>query len=139
MRRLARVILVGCTAFAALVAASLQGKVLCYADGGRHVAVEAPHPERIGGAAHHDHHCESDSSHEPEHDRCTDVSADFSATREASSRSTQFYHVDLILPPVVPLMAFTVPADLAPLSLTANDQPPGPPGLSCLRTIILLV
>lgn len=143
MRRLARAILVVCTVFAALVASALQGNVLCYADDGRHVAVEAPHPR---DAHHADHagHCDSTPApaDEPEHGHCTDVAAEFSATRELQTRggrSLDDQCTSLTFAPPLTPAAYTTIADHAALPIQGLAGPPAPPGLACLRTIILLV
>ena len=139
--RLARSILAVCTAFAALIASTLQGNVLCYADGGRHVAVEAPH---ASGAAHTHHHGhgDSDPAEEPAHGHCTDVAAEFSATRELQTRwalSLESHSADLTPPPLLPAAPFAVAVDAPGFPIHGMAGPPAPPGLACLRTIILLV
>jgi hypothetical protein len=138
MRRLAHPLLVFCTALAAFVASSLHGNVLCYADSGGHVAVEAPHAD-TGCPGGHEEHRESSSGHESRRDHCTDVSPEFSAAREAKSPSTIAHHSELeIAPALLPvLVAHSV--DLPVKSRESGSHPPAAPQLDCLRTIILLV
>lgn len=139
--RLARSILVLCTAFAALIASTLQGNVLCYADDGRHLAVEAPH----AGEAAHNHdggQCDSVPAEEPAHGHCTDVAAEFSATRELQTRwamSLESHSVDVTPPPLLPAAPFAAAVDTPGFPVHGMAGPPAPPGLACLRTIVLLV
>lgn len=136
---LARAILVVSTACAVLVASSLQGKVVCYADDGRHVAVEAPHRPSAASSHHHHHdqHDEHGHGHEPEHERCTDVSVEFSASRDLTPRSAP-QDIQLAAPVLLPL-AFLAIANHPVAAPAADGDPPGTPAISCLRTIILLV
>ena len=140
--RLARFILVVCTAFAALVASTLQGNVLCYADDGRHLAVEAPHASCAAHAHHHGHH-DPGPAEEPAHGHCTDVAAEFSATRELQTRWARSLEShpggDLTPPPSLPAAPFAAAADTPGFLVPWTAGPPEPPGLACLRTIILLV
>ena len=137
---LARAILVVSTACAVLVASSLQGKVVCYADDGRHVAVEAPHRTSAASSHHHHHdqHDEHGDGHEPEHERCTDVSAEFSASRDLTPRSAPLQNIELAAPALLPLAIFAV-ANHPVAAPAVDSEPPVAPALFCLRTIILLV
>ena len=140
---LARTILVISTAFAALVASTLQGNVLCYADDGRHLAVEAPHPT-AADHAHQHLHCDSVPAEEPAHGHCTDVAAEFSATREIQTRGALSLEShpgagDLTPPPLLPATPFAAATDTTGLPARGMAGPPAPPGLACLRTIVLLV
>jgi hypothetical protein len=148
MRRLPRVILVLATALAAFAAASLQDKVLCYSDCGRHIAFEPPHAGGGCPAGHdgHDHaasHVEPETSHSeapaPDSDDCTDVTADFPVIRELTGSSIDVERAEL------PLSPSAVPTNVVsstPVAVsTRPDRTHGPPplALACLRTIVLLV
>ena len=137
MRRIARTLLVFCTAFAAFVASSLQGNVVCYAEGGQHVAIEAPHPDS-GCPGGHEEHRESSTGDEPEQDHCTDVSAKFSAARETSSRSTHAHYAESAMAPALLITPLAPSVDL-PIASRKTGVDPGPSELGCLRTIILVV
>ena len=137
MARLAHGILVVCTVFATFLAASLQGRVLCSADGGGHFAIEAPHPE-TGCPGGHDEHHGTDAEHRDAPADCTDVSAEFAVARELTPASVDVLHapltcVTVALPPLLP-----GPADLSYDSLGARGHPPAAGDLARLRTIILL-
>lgn len=136
MRRLARTILVVCTAFAALVASSLQGRVLCYADQGRHFEVEAPHEATGCPDVHGDH---GDSDHQQNHERCTDLAAEFSVSREAARSSIDVYPAALAFAPTVAVVSCDVVVAPSTSATVALADPSDPSGVDRLRTIILLV
>src|SRR5688572_25692064 len=99
MLQLARTFLILCTATAAFVASSLQGKVLCIGEEG-HAAVEPPHNEVTCAAEHGTHEHDGDG-HEQDGRDCSDVSADFLAARDGAATAVDLSHhqLDLLPPP----------------------------------------
>lgn len=136
MGRLPRAILVLFTCLAAFAATSLQGKVLCYSDCGRHFAFEAPHSDNgcPGGHEGHDH-----PAPDSESKGCTDVSADFPVIREAAKSSFDTHHAKLAALATGPVIQVVSLADHFFRTPVGVSHGPLPPGLACLRTIVLLV
>jgi hypothetical protein len=142
MRRFAQLLLVLSTAFAAFVASSLQGRVLCYADGGGHVALEAPHNDTGCTDAHEGHFegglGESKPEHDPHHNGCTDLSAEFSVGREASRVYVDAHHAQLTTAFTIPLPFPATSGDHDVCPSDIDSHPPAPTDLGRLGTIILL-
>jgi hypothetical protein len=149
MLRLARLVLVTFTALATFVAASLQGRVLCYSHCGGHLAVEAPHPETACPSHHgplHDSHDAGDAGHsDPSHGDqpapagCTDVSADFVVSRDTAATPSDGAHVALAAAPAPLPSAMGVLPELSRFARHDEANPPPDSGpLACLRTIVLL-
>lgn len=137
MRRFSRTLLVVCTAFAALVGTSLQGNVLCYSEGGDHVAIELPHAD-TGCPDGHDEPGRSSSGDAPEPSGCTDVAAKYSAICEGSAPPPLAHSAEPTFAP--PVLIEPCILSLAPsLIFLASGHPPAPPPFGGLRTIILLV
>ena len=145
MARLTRLLLVGCTAFATFLAASLQGRVLCWSAGGEHFAIEAPHPETGCPSQHDSHHdTHEDHSagddHEPAPADCTDVSAEFVVGRDAAAASPDISRLAPAGAPVLVLLVASLALPDLRIAIHHGSDPPHlvPGDLARLRTIILL-
>jgi hypothetical protein len=137
MMRLARSIFLVSTAFATLVAAMLQGRVLCSADGGTHFAIEEPH-EHTGCPDGHDEHPATEREDRPLPGDCTDISADFSLAREVAPASPDVLHAPLAGLSPLSLIVLVARADHEVYAHASVDHPPGSEDLPRLRTIVLL-
>lgn len=135
MIRPARTFLVLCTALAAFVASSLQGKVLCFGDEG-HAAVEAPHAEATCSAVHDEHEHEAPAPNSDDRD-CSDVSADLLAARDGLAKTADLAHLDAGVTPTPPPAVLLANLYLPQPRLGLGTHPPSH-DLACLRGIILL-
>lgn len=133
----ARTFLVLCTALAAFVASSLQGKVLCFGEEG-HAAVEAPHAD-AGCAAADDAHEHEGEDHDPDHRPCSDVSANLLAVRGEAPAAADLLHFDLALFAPAAQEILISRLHLPRPGFGLGTHPPSDGGLACLRCVILLI
>jgi hypothetical protein len=131
-----RTFLVVCTALAAFVASSLQGKVLCFGEEG-HAAVEPPHAKAPCAATHESHEHDGDGREDDDRE-CSDVSADFLTLRDGAAAAGDVSHFDLILlsPPLRDTLISTL--NLPRPRFGLGTHPPSNGDLACLRCVILL-
>jgi hypothetical protein len=136
MNRPARTLLVVCTALAAFVASSLQGKVLCFGEEG-HAAVEAPHTD-TPCTAEHEQHEHRGPDRGPDDRECSDISADLLAARDGHATTADLSHLHAGLAPTPPPVVLITSLRLPQRGPGLGTHPPSNGDLACLRSIIVL-